>query len=115
MAVLTQKDYDKRLMMKIIGGFRDGVYEVSPQMAMQRHYGRMIMRVRWTFLRYCERHRCNELSLDGFGHGLQRATIGMWMDGPYMRMYKTDGQDAILAQYSLETLKELYHYIKALD
>lgn len=112
MAVLTQKDYDKRLMMKIIGGF-GGVCKVSPDMAKCRHFSRMIMLVRWTFLRYCQKHpRRNELSLEGFGHDLQRATIGMWMDEPYMQLYKTDGEDAILAQYSLETMKQLYKYIK---
>lgn len=115
MAIYTQEDMDRELMMKIIGGFGD-VCKVSPELAMCRHFSRMIMLVRWTFLRYCQKHpRCNELSLEGFGHGLQRATIGMWMDEPCMQLYKTDGEDVILAQYSLDTLKELYHYIKALD
>lgn len=115
MGIYTQEDMDKKLMRKIIGGF-GGVSKVSPDMAKCRHFSRMIMLVRWTFLRYCQKHpRCNELSLEGFGHGLQRATICMWMDEPYMQLYKTDGEDAILARYSLDTLKELYHYIKALD
>ena len=103
------------IMKKIIGGFGGGVYEVSPKMAMQRHLGRMIMLVRWTFLDYCERHHCGELSLAGFGCGLQHADIGMWMDEPYMQMYKTGGDGTVLAQYSLDTLKALYHYIKGLN
>lgn len=116
MAVYTQNDMDRKLMMKIIGGFLPGDYHISPEMAMQRHFGRVIMLVRWTFLRYCQKKgRCNELSLEGFGHNLKRATICMWMDEPYMQLYKTDGEDTILAQYSIETLKELYKYIKALD
>ena len=115
MAIYTQEDMDKKLMRKIIGDFPRGKY-VTPELAMAHHNCRMIMLVRWTFLRYCQKHpRCNELSLEGFGHGLHRATICMWMDEPYMQLYKTDGEDAILARYSLDTLKELYHYIKGLE
>ena len=116
MAVYTQNDMDRKLMMKIIGGFLPGDYRITPDMAMKRHFGRMIMLVRWTFLRYCQKKaRCNELSLEGFGYGMQRATVCMWMDEPYMQMYKTGGESVILAQLSVETLKELYKYIKGLD
>lgn len=115
MASYTQEDVNRKLMKKIICNF-GGVYKVSPETAKRRHITRMIMLVRWTFLLYCQRHpRCNELPLEGFGHGLQRATICMWMEEPYMQLYKTNGQDAILAQYSLDTLKELYKYIKGLS
>ena len=115
MKVMTKNDIDRKLMMKIIGGFGEGVYTVTKEMALQRHLSRMIMLVRWTFLRYCEKHRCSELSLAGFGHGLERSTIGMWMDSPYMKMYDDKGDDMILAQLPLERMKELYKYIKGLD
>ncbi len=114
MAILTQQDMDRQLMLNIIGGFGGGVYKVTPETAEFRHRQRMIMLVRWTFLRYCQEHRVNELSLVGFGHDLSKADIHMWMDEPYMKLYKTDGEDRILFQYSLKTLKELYHYIKGL-
>ena len=114
MAICTQADADKKLLMKIIGG-DDEVFKVTPDMARCRHHSRMVMLVRWTFLRYCQRHRVNELSLDGFGHDLKKADIRMWMDGPYMKLHKVDGGDAILFQYSTETMKELYHYIKGLN
>lgn len=112
---ITKEDKDRKLMMKIIGGFQVGVCHISPQVAIVRHFGRMIMLTRWKFLRYCERNQCGELSLDGFGHGLHRATIGMWMDEPYMKMYNTEGKDVILAQFPVETIKEIYNYIKGLN
>lgn len=113
MAILTQSSSDRKLLLKIIGGFGEGNYKVSPEMAEKRHVSRMIMLVRWTFLRYCEKHKCNELSLVGF-YDLQRATIGMWMDEPYMKLYKNNGEDRILFQYSVDFMKELYLYIKSL-
>ena len=114
MAILTEESMNKKLLMKIIGGFLEGNYKVTPQMAESRHISRMIMLVRWTFLRYCEKHYCNEISLEGFGHDLQRAAIGMWMDEPVMKLYKKNGEDRILFQYSAEFMKELYLYIKNL-
>lgn len=115
MKVMTKNDIDRKLMMKIIGGFGGGVYTVTKEMALQRHFCRMILLVRWTFLIYCEKNRCSELSLAGFGHGLERSTIGMWMDSPYMKMYNDKGHDVILAQLSVDTMKELYKYIKGLN
>ena len=112
MAILTQSSMDKKLLLKIIGNFGEN-YKVTPEMAEMRHISRMIKLVRWTFLRYCEKHKCNELSLVGF-HDLQRATIGMWMDEPYMKLYKNNGEDRILFQYSVDFMKELYLYIKSL-
>lgn len=114
MAIYTQEDMDRKLMRKIIGDFPPGNY-VTPELAMQRHFGRMIMLVRWTFLRYCERKGMTQVWLDEFGHNLMYAKIGMWMDEPYMKMRNNDGRDVILAQLSLDTLKELYHYIKGLN
>lgn len=115
MAICTQNDMDRKLMKKIIGGFGGGVYRVSPEMAKQRHFHRMIMLVRWTFLRYCQRKNEVKVWLDDFGHNLMHAKIGMWMDEPYMKLRDMDGQNVILAQLSLDTLKKLYHYIKELE
>lgn len=114
MAISTQSSNDKKILMKIIGGFLEGSYKVSPEMAEKRHVSRMIMLVRWTFLRYCEKHNSSEISLEGFGYDLQRATIGMWMDEPYMKIYKKNGEDRILYQYPVDFMKELYLYIKSL-
>ena len=114
MAVYTRKDMDRKLMMKIIGDFPPG-NGITPKMAMCRHFGRMIMLVRWTFLRYCQRKDLTKVWLDEFGHNLMHAKIGMWMDEPYMKLRNMDGQNVILAQLSLDTLKELYHYIKGLE
>lgn len=115
MAVYTQADMDRKLLIKIIGWGNEIARGFTPQEVMHRYRQRLIMLVRWTFLRYCEKHRINNLSLEGFGHGLKNATIHMWMDEPYMKLYKTDGDDAILFQYSAHTLKELYYYIKGLE
>ena len=112
---MTTNEMNRKLMMKIIGSFGGGVYTVTKEMALQRHFCRMISLVRWTFLRYCEQHRCSELALEGFGHGLKNSTIGMWMDSPYMKMYNGKGDDVILAQLSIDTMKELYKYIKGLN
>jgi hypothetical protein len=106
---------DRQLMLKIIGGFRDGVYKVTPETAECRHHQRMIMLVRWTFLRYCQRRDLVKVWLDDFGHNLMHARIGMWMDEPYMKLRDNDGQNVILAQLSINTLKALYYFIKNLD
>ena len=115
MAVYTQADMDRKLLMNIIGYGNEITRGFTPQEAMHRYRQRLIMLVRWTFLRYCEKHRINNLSLENFGHGLKNATIHMWLDEPYMKLYKVDGDDAILFQYSAHTLKELYYYIKSLE
>ena len=114
MAVYTQEDMDRKLMRKIIGDFPPGNY-VTPELAMQRHFGRVVMLVRWTFLRYCQRKNLTVVWLEEFGHNLMNARIGMWMDEPYMKMRDAGGDDIILAKLSLDTLKELYKYIKGLD
>ena len=101
-------------MMKIIGG-DDSVFEVTKEMARARHHGRMVMLVRWTFLDYCERHHVGEIPLGLFGHGLETADIGMWMREPYMQLYDDKGETKILFQYSDETLRSLYKFIKKLN
>jgi len=115
MAVYTQEDMDKKLLMKIIGWSNEVVRGITPEQAMHRYRQRLIMLVRWTFLRYCQRKDLTKVWLDEFGHNLMHAKIGMWMDEPYMKLRDNDGQNVILAQYPIETLKALYHYIKGLN
>jgi len=113
--VKTKQDMDKALMMKIIGGFNDDVCRLTQEMVAHRHHSRMVMLVRWKFLRHCEKNRLSSLSLEGFGHDLVRAEIRMWLDSPYMRMVDKEGKEWILYQYPDETLKDLYNYIKGLN
>lgn len=101
--------------MKIIGHFAGMTKNITPSMAEFRHRQRMIMLLRWTFLRYCQRRDLVRVWLDEFGHNLMHARIGMWMDEPYMKLRDNDGQNVILAQLSIDTLKALYYYIKNLD
>lgn len=104
-----------KVMKKIIGHFNGVTKGLKYDTVMCRHHQRMIMLVRWTFLDYCERHRCGELSLEGFSGGeLKRADIGMWMYEPYMYIHKTNGDAATLFMFSTEKLKALYYYIKSL-
>lgn len=103
------------IMKNIIGHFSGVTKGLAPSTVKCRHHQRMIMLVRWTFLNYCERHHVGELPLGLFGHGLESADIGMWMGEPYMQLYDEKGEGKILFQYSTETLKSLYKFIKKLN
>ena len=73
---------------------------------------RSIQGCRYTFVDLCEKLNTNRIDLPDFHRNIAYAEIGIWMHDPYMKLYDKNGKDLILYQFSNNTIKTIYLYLK---
>lgn len=102
---------DKRLL-HIIGSGNTIQKNLTELEVSTRHHGRLVMLCRYTFVDLCERLKTNKIDLPDFNMNISHAEIGIWMKEPYMKLYDKTGKDLILYQFSDNTIKIIYLYLK---
>ena len=102
---------DKRLL-HIIGSGNTIQRNLTEQEVNTRYHGNLVMLCRYTFVDLCKKLNTNKIDLPDFNRNISHAEIGIWMNEPYMKLYDKTGKDLILYQFSNNTIKIIYLYLK---
>ena len=102
---------DKRLA-HIIGSGKAMQRDLTKMEVNTRYHGNLVMLCRYTFVDLCEKFKTNRIDLPDFHRNISHAEIGIWMHDPYMKLYDKNGKDLILYQFSNNTIKSIYLYLK---